>query len=339
MNKTLKRRLILGGAGFVAVVVAIVLFSGLYVVTEMEQAVVIEFGEIVAVAKEPGLHWKTPLVQKVNYFEKRLIEWDGESKQIPTRGKKFITVDSWARWRIVDPEKFFESVTTENRGQGVLDDRIESALRDGISSEVLEETVRSSSERELQYVTEEIREAQEAKTDIEMGRDGLVRKVKDTAAEGLVEEYGIELVDVQIKRLNYVERVRQDVYERMRSERQRIAEKYLSEARSTENEILGEMQRQLDQIESEGYKEAETIKGQADAEAARIYAEAYSQDPQFFAFLKTLDTYRDTLDENTFLLLTTESGYYGLLEGELPEAKGAAGAEAGGTTAPAEQPQ
>ncbi len=321
MNKTMKKRMALGIAGFVAAILLVMAAGGLYVVSEMEQAVITQFGEIVDVVQEPGLHVKTPFVQKVNYFDKRILEWDGEAKQIPTRGKKFITVDSWARWRIVDPKKFFQSVTTEAQGHAVLDDRIESALRDSVSSLMLEETVRSSSNREMQYVTEEIKEAQDVKTDIDVGRDQLVVDVLNSAQTDLKEDYGIELVDVQLKRLNYIERVRQDVYKRMQSERQRIAEKYLSEARSTENTILGEMQRELDQIESDGYRQAETIKGQADAEAASIYAEAYSQEPEFFGFMRKLESYEKTLDENTFLLLSTESDYFDLLQGNLPELK------------------
>lgn len=312
------RKTIWGGAVALAVLVAAFLcYNSLFVVSEMNQAVVTQFGEIVDVAQEPGLHWKTPFVQKVNYFDKRILEWDGEAKQIPTRGKKFITVDSWARWKIVDPRTFYQSVTTEAQGQAVLDDRIESALRDSISSQMLEETVRST-DRELRYVTEEIKEAQDVKTAIDVGREQLVREVRKVAGKNLEEEYGIEMVDVQIKRVNYTDTVREDVYKRMRSERQRIAEKFLSEARSTKNEILGEMQRKLDRIESEGYEKAETIKGEADAQAASIYAEAYSSNPDFFRFMRTLESYRNVLDEDTFLLLTTESEFFKLLEGKLP---------------------
>lgn len=309
---------------FIALIVALaiigglVAFSGLYVVNEMQQAVIIQFGEIVAVTEEPGLHWKIPFVQKANYFEKRLLEWDGEAKQIPTRGKKFITVDSWARWKIVDPRNFFESVTTRAGGQAALDDRIESALRDSISSHMLEETVRSSDMREMEYVTKEIEEAQDTKSEIQLGRDTLVEKVKKTANEELEEDYGLRLVDVQIKRLNYVERVRSDVYERMRSERTRISQKFLSEARSRKNKILGEMQQTLDSIQSEGYREAETIRGEADAQAMELYAGAYSKSPEFFGFLRTVESYEKVLDEKTFLLLTTESDFFRYLEGDLP---------------------
>ena len=318
MKRQVQKNITYGLVGLAVLVVGFLCYSSLFVVSEMNQAVVTQFGEIVDVAKEPGLHWKTPFVQKVNYFDKRILEWDGDARQIPTRGKKFITVDSWARWRIVDPQTFFQSVTTEAEGQGVLDDSIESALRDAISSQVLEETVRSTN-RELTYETEEIEEAQDVKTDIDVGREELMKQVKEAAADELEEDYGIKLVDVQIKRINYIENVREDVYKRMRSERQRIAEEYLSEARSTENEILGQMQKELDTIKSEGYRKAETIKGKADAEAAAIYAKAYSQDPQFFEFMRTLESYKKVLDDQTFLLLTTESEYFELLEGNLPE--------------------
>lgn len=317
MKSQVRKNIIYGLVGLGVFVVAFLCYSSLFVVNEMNQAVVTQFGEIVDVAKEPGLHWKTPFVQKVNYFDKRILEWDGDARQIPTRGKKFITVDSWARWRIVDPQTFFQAVTTEAQGQGVLDDSIESALRDAISSQVLEETVRSTN-RELTYETEEIEEAQDVKTDIDVGREELMQQVKEAAAAELEEDYGIKLVDVQIKRINYIENVREDVYKRMRSERQRIADKYLSEARSTKNEILGQMQKELDTIKSEGYEKAETIKGKADAEAAGIYAEAYSSDPEFFTFTRTLESYEEVLDEQTFLLLTTESEYFQLLEGNLP---------------------
>ena len=317
MNGKVRKNIIYAIIGLGILLVGILCYNSLFVVTEMNQAVVTQFGEITDIAQKPGLQWKTPFIEKVNYFDKRLLEWDGEAKQIPTRGKKFITVDSWARWRIIDPRTFYESVTTETQGQAVLDDRIESALRDEISSLVLEETVRSTN-RELSYVTEEIEDAQDVKTNIEVGRSDLMERVKKTASEKLREKYGIKLVDVQVKRINYIQDVRKDVYRRMRSERQRIAEKYLSEARSTKNEILGKMQKQLDTIESEGYRKAQTIKGKADAKAAEIYAEAYSRDPAFFEFMRTLESYGNVLDEQTFLLLTTETEYFELLEGDLP---------------------
>ena len=324
MKRKMKKSVWLAAIGVVLFIAAVLCYNSLFVVNEMNQAVVTQFGDIVDVAREPGLHWKTPFVQKVKYFDKRILEWDGEAKQIPTRGKKFITVDSWARWRIVDPKTFFQSVTTEAQGQAVLDDRIESALRDSISSLMLEETVRSTN-RELRYVTEEIKKAQDVKSEITEGREKLVREVRKVAGESLAEEYGMKLVDVQIKRLNYTDTVRTDVYTRMRSERQRIAEKFLSEARSTKNEILGEMQRKLDRIKSEGYKKAETIKGEADAKAASIYAEAYSANPDFFRFMRTLESYRRALDKNTFLLLTTDTEFFKLLEGKLPSEDGIQG--------------
>ena len=296
----------------------VILSAGLYTVTEMQQAIVTQFGEVVDVATKPGLHWKTPFVQKVNFLEKRIMEWDGYPTQVPTRGKKFITVDTWARWRIIDPEIYYTSVTNETGGQAVLDDQIESALRDEISALPLRETVRTSSNRAFEYVTEEIQKVHEGVETIEVGRDGMIERVQQKASDGLEENYGMEIIDVQVKRLNYVQRVRQDVYSRMQSERERIAKRYLSEAREQKQEILGKVSRKLDEIESEGYKEARRIRGEGDAAAARIYAEAYGQAPEFYRFLRTLETYKETLDAQTVLILGTDSAYFRFLEGNFP---------------------
>jgi len=306
---------IIGIVVFLIALLLVLLGSGtFYTVTQMQQAVVTQFGKVVRVVEKPGLHVKIPFVQRANFLEKRIMEWDGQPTQVPTLGKKFITVDTWARWRIIDPEKFYVSVYSEAGGHGVLDDRIESAVRDEISSLPLEETVRSSTSRAMEYVTEEVEGVQRGKQEIEFGRDVLVARIKESAERGLEDTYGIELIDVQIKRLNYIERVRKDVYERMRSERHRIAATYLSEARSSQNEILGKMNRELNEIESEGYKEARIVKGKADAEATRIYAQAYGAAPGFYDFLKTLETYRETIDENTTLVLTTDSAYFKYLQ-------------------------
>jgi len=307
-----------------AVVLGVVLaYAALYTVTEMEQAVITQFGEVVRVVSRPGLHLKMPFLQKTNFLEKRIMEWEGEPKQIPTLGKKYISVKTWARWRIVDPEKFFVSVRTETGGHAALDDQIESAVRKEISLLPLYETVRSSSNRQLEYVTEEVAEIRKDTQEVETGRDRLVGNIREVAAEGLQETYGIRLVDVQIKRLNYIERVREDVYGRMRSERQRIAAKYLSEARSQMHEIRGNVNRELDQITSEGYREARIIQGDADAEAASIYAEAYGRDPRFYSFLKALETYKETIDEDTVLVLSTDSAYFKYLGRDISPGGGA----------------
>ena len=314
-----------GFFAFIGVVIlvaaGVVLAESLYTVTEMEQGVVTQFRKIMRVVKEPGLHWKAPFIQNVHYLDKRLMEWDGQPKQIPTRGKKYITVNTWARWRIDDPRKFYKSVGSERNAQAQLDDQIETALRNEVSSLVLEETVRSTS-RKLKYVTEEIEEAQTAKEQIEVGRPELMDRIQESASSGLLENYGIALEDVRIKRVNYIERVRRDVYSRMRSERQRIAAKYLSEARSEKNEILGDMNKKLDEIQSEGYKKSAEIRGEADAKAAEIYADAYGQAPDFYDFMKSLETYRETIDSGTYLILGTESGYFRYLLGpESPKAE------------------
>ncbi|MFW6457390.1 MAG: protease modulator HflC, partial [Planctomycetota bacterium] len=304
---------------FIGIVAAVVLVAGgilaaegLYTVTEMEQAVVTQFQKIVRVSREPGIHWKVPFIQDVHYLDKRLLEWDGNPKQIPTRGKKYITVNTWARWRIVDPRQFFVSVRTEQRAQSQLDDQIETALRNKVSSLMLEEVIRSTS-RKLQYVTEEIEEAQKAKEEIDVGRPELMNEIEESAGDGLRENYGIELQDVRIKRINYIERVREDVYARMRSERERIAVKYLSEARSEKNEILGKMNQSLQTIRSEGYAEAEETKGEADAKAADVYAETYGKNLEFYEYLTSLETYEETMDQETFLLLGLDSGYFRFL--------------------------
>ncbi len=315
----------------VALVIAVVLILGLavasgvfYSVTEMEYAIVKQFGRIVRVIEEPGLYVKTPFVQDVLYFDKRILEWDGETTQVPTLGKKFILVDTWARWRIADPERFYTSLTTEIKGHGVLDDNIESGVRDQISSLVLEETVRSSSNREMTFVGEYDEERDSVTKEIQVGRDNLVKTIQQKAAQDLMERYGIELIDVQIKRINYESGVRQDVYERMRSERDRIAAKLLSEAKSKQNEILGEMQRELETIESEGYKESRIIKGEADAKAAKIYADAYEQAPEFYSFFRTMESYEEALDRDTMLILSTDSDYFRyLVQTELKGGDGA----------------
>ncbi len=314
------KRTMIGIVGLVVLIVGVtVAAEGLYTVTEMEQAVITQFSEIVDVVKKPGLHWKTPFIQDVHYLDKRLLEWDGNPRQIPTRGKKYIKVNTWARWRIVNPRQFYVSVRTEKRAQSQLDDQIETALRNRIGSLVLEESIRSSS-RKLEYVTEEIEEAQKVKEDIEVGRPTLMNQIEKLASEGLRENYGIELKDVRIKRINYIERVRRDVYSRMRSERKRIAVKYLSEARGEKNEILGKMNQKLEQIKSEGYKRAQQIKGKADAEAADIYAKTYGKNLDFYEYMTSLETYEKTMDKETFLLLGMDSGYFQFLKG-IPSAQ------------------
>ncbi len=300
--------------GIIAIVTVIILKGTLYVVDIREQAIVTQFGKPVRAVPMPGLYSKVPFIQTVRYFDKRILEWDGEPSDILTRDKENIGVDTWARWRIVDSLKFYTSLGTESRGQGVLDEVIESATKNVVSSYPLKEVLRDSN-RKLEYTTKELEDAETAKgVSITKGRNKLVEEIWQMASQGLVDKYGIELLDVRIEFMNYVPAVIPKIYDRMRSERIRIANRYESEGRREEAEILGLMKRELERIESEGYKEAKEIMGQADAEAIKIYAEAYQKAPEFYSFLKTLETYEKTFDKNTNLILSTDGDYFKYLK-------------------------
>ncbi len=281
-------------------------FSSAYILDETQQAVITQFGKPVKVEKEAGLHFKIPFIQQVHYFPKNILEWDGDPGQIPTKDKTFIWVDTFARWRIADPLKFFQTVNNEIAAQARLDDIIDSAVRNVISSYPLIETVRLSN-RKLD--TFEVVLGEELKITlpkVKVGRRKILEMIKEQAASKL-KEFGIELIDVDIKRVNYIEEVRKAVYARMIAERKRIAEKFRSEGRGEARRIEGEMEKELKRILSSAYKKSQQIKGKADAEAARIYAEAYSKDPEFYSFLKSLEIYRKVIDKNTTLILTTDS--------------------------------
>lgn len=294
--------------GIVFILGLIFLASGLYTVRMSEQVIITRFGKPIGDSiKEPGLYWKKPFVEKVNSFEKRILEWDGDPNQIPTADKKYIWVDTYARWKIIDPLKFFKSVRNETGAHARLDDIIDAATRDAVTAHVLLEVVRNTN-REMAMAEVELALAEDVLIPIEWGREKITREILDRAAQ-MVPQYGIELVDVRIKKINYVEEVRRKVYERMISERTRIAEKYRSEGQGKKAEIEGQMEKELQRITSEAYRTAQEIKGQGDAEATRIYAEAYNNDPEFYSFLNTLETYKETLDEDTWLILTTDSEY------------------------------
>ena len=292
-------------------------FTGIvFTVSEIEQVVVTQFGKPVGdPITDAGLHFKLPYpIQKAQFFDKRLLEWDGAPNQIPTVDKKYIWVDITARWKITNALDFLRSVGSEREAHARLDDIINSATRDIITSHLLVETIRDSN-RILDQSTEEerITLAEEALERIEIGRHQLEKQIL-TEAQKLAPQYGIELVDVRIKRINYVENVRKKVYERMISERKRAAEKYRSEGRGKSAEIKGKKEKELKLITSEAYKNAQSIRGEADAEAISIYAEAYNKDPEFYAFIKTLETYKKTVDNGTTVILTTDSDYYKYLK-------------------------
>ena len=292
------------------VAIIIIISSSFYVVDIKSQCVITQFGRPVKVVQQPGLKMKTPFVQKTKYFEKRIIEWDGEPSDILTRDKENIGINTWARWKITDPLKFYTALGTESRGQGVLDEVIESAVKNIVSAYPLNEVLRNT-KRKLEYTTVELEKAEmDKKVKVSNGRSSLVGEIKEMANNELSERYGMELVDVRIKHINYVPAVIPKIFDRMRSERIRIANKYESEGRRDEAEILGYMKKELEKIESEGYKIATETRGLADAEAIKIYADAYKNDPDFYSFTKTLETYEKTIDENTRLYLSTDSDYY-----------------------------
>ena len=299
--------------GVLALLILITIFSAVYVVNEIEQVVVTQFGRVVGdPITEPGLHTKVPFLQTVNRFDKRFLEWDGDPNQIPTRDKRFIHVDTYARWRISDPRLFRERLETETRAQSRLDDILDGETRNTVARHDLIEVVRSTN-REF-VVVEEFGETEAtAILEINFGRSKLASEVL-AAASARVTDLGIEVLDFRFKRITYQADVQRNVYERMISERQRIAERFRSEGAGESARINGDKERQLKEITSEAYREAQGIKGKADAEAARIYAKAYNRDPEFYRFLKTMETYRVTIDAETTLVLTTDGDFYRYLD-------------------------
>jgi len=304
--KSQTRNIIIAIAAFV---VLVVLLNSIYVVSETNQVIITQFGEPIGGAvTKPGLHMKAPFIQKTNYFEKRWLEWDGDANEIPTKDKKYIWVDLYARWRISDPLVFFQRVRDERRAQSRIDDIVDGETRNAVANYDLIEIVRSTN-REFE-LTEEmvILDVPAAILKIETGREKIAQIILENSSQK-TPEIGVELRDVRIKRVNYVEAVQQEVFRRMIAERQRIAAKYRSEGDGESAKILGQKERELKRIQSEAYRTAQEIKGKADAEATRIYANAYNLDPEFYQFMKTLEMYVASLDKDTWLLLTTESEF------------------------------
>jgi len=309
MKKLLPALLLLG-----IPVAAVLLGSGLYVIDQAEQGILVQFGEPVGeVVARPGLHWKRPFIQEVRRFDKRLLAWDGDVSQIPTLGREFIVVDTTARWRIVDPLQFLRSVRDELGARTRLDDILDSVVRDIVSGADLEEIVRSHDwDVDPAQVDEGIVREDVALEKPKLGRERLEQRML-AAASRLMPELGIELVDVRIKRINYIESVRRQVESRMIAERQSIAARFRSEGEGRSQEILGQMERQLREIRSEAARQAEEIRGKADAEATRTYGAAYGADPEFFAFFRTLESYK-AMGKNTTLMIDANADFFRYLE-------------------------
>jgi membrane protease subunit HflC len=300
---------------FLAVVAFLLIKPAMFVVDQAEQAIIVQFGQPVGeVIAEPGLHWKKPFIQDVRRFDKRIMPWDGDVSQVPTLGREFILVDATARWRIADPLKFMQSVRDESGARTRLDDIIDSAVRDIISGTDLEEIVRSADwDVDVKTLTEEGVAIGEVDLDKpKKGRERLEQEILAAAAKQMP-DLGIELVDVRLKRINYIDSVRAQVENRMVSERQSIAERFRSEGQGRSQEILGEMQRELRTIRSEAERQAAEIRGKADAEATKIYGESYGADPEFYAFLSTLESYH-SMGANTTLMLDADSEFFRYLE-------------------------
>jgi membrane protease subunit HflC len=291
----------------VGILALLVLFSSVYTVSETEQVILTQFGEPVGNAvTAPGLYFKVPLIQDVHRFERRWLESEGDPNQIPTKDKKYIWVETYARWRIIDPLKFYQNVHDERGAQSRLDDIIDGQTRNAVASFDLIELVRSSN-RAFQ-ITEELQGigAAEAMAKVKTGREAIAKQVLAKAA-AVTPQYGIELEDLRLLRINYVEDVQRKVFERMISERKRIAERSRSEGQGKAAEIRGQKERDVLAASSSGYRTAQEIKGTADAKATTIYARAYGRDPELYQFLKSLETLQAGLDEHTSLVLSTDS--------------------------------
>ena len=296
---------------------AFLVYNAAYTIDETEQVIITQFGRIVGTPKtDPGLRFKAPFIQRANYFAKNLLDWDGDPGQIPTLDKTFIWVDTFARWKITDPVKFFQTVNNQFSAIGKLNDIIDPAVRNFITSHSLIEAVRKSS-RSLDTSDVEIEDRIQTSYSVTVGREKITQGILKQAQPKLA-QFGIELVDVKIKRINYVEQVRKSVYGRMIAERKQIAEKYRSEGKGEAQKILGERERDLQEITSEAYRTAQEVKGKADAQATIIYAEAYGVDPQFYSFVQTLEIYDQSLGEKNTLILSTDSEFLKYLK-EYPE--------------------
>ena len=310
MNSIIKTLLLIVVAASIVLV-----YSAAYIVDETEQVLVTQFGRVVGKpVTTPGLKFKLPFFQVANFFPKNLLTWDGDPGQVPTKDKTYIWVDAFARWKIVDPMKYFQTVTNELAAIERLDDLIDPAMRNLVTSYPLVESVRNTDRRmdTLESVMDENQKRVQYKVDL--GRDEITKRILKQASEKLT-QFGIELVDVKIKRINYIENVRAAVYNRMIAERNQIAEKYRAEGMGEASNIRGEKEKELQVIKSQAYKDSQTLKGEADATATKIYADAYGADPDFYAFLKTMEVYKETMKKDSTLILSTDSDFMKYFKG------------------------
>ena len=300
----------------IAFALLIVVMQGFFIVSESEQVVITQFGKPVGEAiTNAGMHFKIPFIQRANFFDKRYLEWDGDPNQVPTKDKKFIFVDTYARWQITDPLQFYKRLTNERGAQSRLDDILDGETRDFIANNYLEETVRTSNRTPISSgaISEII---EDSLTTIYVGRDSIQESIQKSA-NAQASDLGIAILDFRFKRINYVEEVRTQVYERMKSERYRIADKFRSEGQGEASRINGEKERELKTIQSEAFRKAEEIKGVADAKAAAIYSSAYDKNRasrELYSFLKSMETFQKTFNTETTVILSTDSDLYKYLK-------------------------
>lgn len=315
----------IGGLVFLAIA-AFVLMSAVYTVNEVEQMIITQFGKPVG---EPvttaGLKIKIPFIQVVNPIDKRVLEWDGSPSDMPTKDKLYISVDLFARWRIVDPLQYFLRLRDERSAQSRLDDILGSETRNAVAKHELIEIIRTTRDRVPLRDSLLAGSQQEAKmgslVPINKGRKLVEKEIFDAAAEK-VQVFGIELLDIRFKRINYNQSVRPKIYDRMISERRQIAERFLSEGNGEAARIRGNRVRDLNKIQSEAYREVEEIRGVADAKATEIYARAYNQSPEaveFYEFTRTMQAYKDIIESNSTLILSTDSDLFKFLKGMNPD--------------------
>jgi len=299
----------------IGIIVIVLIFGGaFYIVNESEQVVITQFGKPVGdPVTEPGLKIKKPFLETANYFDKRFLAWDGEPKQVSTRDKRFININTYARWRISDPLQYAKRLFDESKALTRLGSVLEGATQNAIANHDLIELVRSSNREYIGDNEEDNEQSSKEKTIIKNGRDELTREILNLAKTSTT-DLGIEILDFQFKRINYVPEVRKKVYERMISERKRIAEEFRSQGAGEAARISGQKDRDLKEITSDAYRRSQEIKGKADAKAANIYAAAYNKDPAFYRFMKTMEVYKIALDKETVLVLSTDGEFLKYLD-------------------------
>jgi len=294
----------------IGIISILLIFGGaFYIVNESEQVVITQFGKPVGdPVTTPGLKLKKPFLETANYFDKRFLAWDGEPKQVSTRDKRFININTYARWRISDPLQYAKRLFDESKALTRLGSVLEGATQNAIANHDLIELVRSSNREYLANNADNEQQSNKDKAIIKSGRDELTKEILELAKES-TSDLGIEILDFQFKRINYVPEVRKKVYERMISERKRIAEEFRSQGAGESARISGQKDRDLKEITSDAYRRSQEIKGKADAEAANIYAAAYNKDASFYRFMRTMEIYRETLDKETVLVLSTDGEF------------------------------